>query len=61
MTYIPREGEAIAALTKAIQEDKLKLAGAETIVDTKGNIEEIPKVYVGLFEGINTGKLITKV
>jgi NADPH-dependent curcumin reductase CurA len=61
MDYLDRMDEATSALTKAIEEGKLKIDGAETIVDVKGNIEDIPKVWVGLFEGTNKGKLVTKI
>ena len=61
MDYLDRMDEATAALSKALEEGKLVVDGAETVVDVKGNIEEIPKVWMGLFEGSNKGKLITKV
>lgn len=52
--------EAAHKLVQAVQEGKLLVGEAETVVDVKGRVEEIPRVWNGLFKGSNTGKLITK-
>ncbi|EJD02817.1 NAD-binding protein [Fomitiporia mediterranea MF3/22] len=59
--YFDRLGEAEEALTAAAVAGKLILNSAETVVDVHGKVEEIPRVWNGLFTGVNTGKLITKV
>ena len=51
--------EAFNALLSALQEKKLVLTGGETLVEASG-LEEVPKIWHGLFEGRNQGKLITK-
>ncbi|EJD02772.1 NAD-binding protein, partial [Fomitiporia mediterranea MF3/22] len=58
--YADRLNEAEEALTSAAVAGKLVLHGAETVVDVHGKVEEIPRVWNGLFTGANTGKLITK-
>lgn len=54
-------GEAPAAVKEMVQawkEGKIQIGDAnETVVDTK--FEDVPKTWMGLFEGANTGKLIT--
>lgn len=59
--YVSRMGEGVMALVEAAKTGKLHVEGAETIVDLRGKFEDVPKVWDGLFEGKNTGKLITKV
>lgn len=49
----------MAALTTAVKERKLVIKDEETLVRT--TFEEIPKTWGMLFEGGNTGKLITQV
>jgi NADPH-dependent curcumin reductase CurA len=50
----------IEELSQAAQSGKIKVgAENETVVDTK--FEDIPNTWVKLFEGSNTGKLVTKV
>ena len=57
--FIPRAGEALGTFRKALQEGKLKIGDEnEHVVDTK--FEDVPKTWMKLFEGGNTGKLITK-
>ena len=52
--------QAIADLVQAYQEGKIRIGDeSETVVDTK--IEDIPKTWLKLFEGGNTGKLVTKI
>ena len=53
--------EADEKLALAVTSGKLKVDGAEMIVDVEGKLEEIPRIWNWLFEGKNTGKLITKV
>ena len=51
--------EAVGELVKALKEGKIKVDDAnETVVETK--FDDVPKTWMGLFEGTNTGKLITK-
>lgn len=52
--------ESEGVLANAVSEGNLSLEGAETVVDIQGHIEEIPRIWAGLFSGANTGKLITK-
>lgn len=59
--HAPRFEEIRKALADAILANKIKVEGAETIVDVIGKFEEIPAVWNGLFEGKNLGKLITKI
>ena len=59
--FLDRSGEAEQALADAAAAGKLVVDRAETVVDIQGHIEEIPRVWNGLFTGANTGKLITKV
>ena len=51
--------EALKELTKAYKEGKLTIGPEnETVVDAK--LEDVPKTWMKLFEGTNTGKLVTK-
>ena len=51
--------DAVKELVTAAKEGKIKVGDEnETVVDT--NFEDIPKTWMLLFEGANTGKLITK-
>jgi NADPH-dependent curcumin reductase CurA len=57
--YLPHAQETIGIFIKALQEGKLKISNdSEQVVDTK--FEDVPKTWLKLFEGGNTGKLITK-
>jgi len=50
----------IGELAKAAQEGKIRVGVEnETVVDTK--FEDVPKTWVKLFDGSNTGKLVTKI
>lgn len=52
--------EAVREMVQALKEGKIKVGDAnETVVDTR--FEDIPKTWMKLFEGANTGKLVTKV
>ena len=43
----------------AYKEGKIRVDDAnETVVET--SFEDVPKTWMGLFEGSNTGKLVTK-
>lgn len=59
LDYMPRFPEGIAALVSAVKEGKLVIKDAETLVHA--TFKEIPKTWGMLFEGGNTGKLITQV
>ncbi len=51
--------EVVKQLVTAVKEGKIKVDEEnETVVETK--FEDIPKTWMLLFEGANTGKLITK-
>lgn len=51
--------ETVKELVTAVKEGKIKVGDEnETVVDTK--FEDVPKTWMLLFEGANTGKLITK-
>ena len=51
--------EAVGELIQAWKEGKIQVGEAnETVVETK--FEEIPMTWMSLFEGANTGKLVTK-
>ena len=55
-----RAPEVMQTLRKGLEAGKLTLdAGSETVVDTK--FEHIPQTWLRLFEGSNSGKLITKI
>jgi len=49
--------QAREIMGKALSEGKLKIEGGEQLVKTK--FEEIPKTWMLLFSGGNTGKLVT--
>jgi NADPH-dependent curcumin reductase CurA len=52
-------GKMLSVLSKAVEEGKLKIGDAnETVIPTK--FEDVPKTWVKLFTGANTGKLVTK-
>lgn len=59
LDYINRFKEVVGIFQKAVKEGKLKLEGGEQVVDTP--FESIPETWMKLFEGGNTGKLVTKV
>ena len=51
--------EVVKELVTAVKEGKIKVGEEnETVIDTK--FEDIPKTWMLLFEGMNTGKLVTK-
>ncbi|CCH59843.1 hypothetical protein TBLA_0C00260 [Henningerozyma blattae CBS 6284] len=54
--------KAIEKLSLLIEENKLSVDKSATIVDALGDkFEDIPLIWNGLFNGINKGKLITKI
>ena len=58
--YIHKIAEVMGIFKRAIQEGKLNVSGeSEHVVEAK--FEEVPKVWTTLFEGANTGKLVTKI
>lgn len=59
LDWLEHAGEALDIFKKALQEGKLKIGDDnETVVDTK--FEDVPKTWTMLFDGGNTGKLVTK-
>jgi NADPH-dependent curcumin reductase CurA len=52
--------ETIKLFIQALKDGKLKISNEESeqVVDTK--FEDIPKTWLKLFDGGNTGKLVTK-
>ncbi|KAL8693523.1 MAG: hypothetical protein Q9224_003736 [Gallowayella concinna] len=58
--YMTRADEVTKELVKATKEGKVKIdEGNETVVET--GFEKVPETWMKLFEGGNTGKLITKI
>lgn len=58
--YMSKRGEVLDIFRKAIEDGKLDIgAKSEQVVPAK--FEDIPKVWMKLFEGSNTGKLITAI
>ncbi|CAN8106307.1 unnamed protein product [Discula destructiva] len=58
LNYADKFPETRKVLSKAVEEGKLDIVEGETVVDTK--FEDVPKTWLQLFEGGNTGKLVTK-
>jgi NADPH-dependent curcumin reductase CurA len=55
-----KAGAWLGALVKAVKEGKIKIGPeTETIVGTK--FEDVPRTWGMLFEGGNTGKLVTEI
>ncbi|MEZ5212566.1 NADP-dependent oxidoreductase [Gordonia sp. PP30] len=54
--YQDRYGEAVAAIGALIAQGRF--VTAETVLD--GGVAEFPRALLGLFEGINTGKLLLR-
>lgn len=60
LDYAPHFGEVIALFIKSLQEGKLKISDEnEQVVSTP--FANIPKTWLKLFDGGNTGKLVTKI
>lgn len=58
--YLSKRGEALDIFRKAIEDGKLNV-GAESEHVVPANFEDIPKVWMKLFDGSNTGKLVTAI
>ncbi|KAH0841595.1 hypothetical protein AYO21_01171 [Fonsecaea monophora] len=60
LDYLPKAQETIELFVQSIKEGKLKITNEESeqVVDTK--FEDVPKTWLKLFDGGNTGKLVTK-
>jgi NADPH-dependent curcumin reductase CurA len=59
LDYAAKFKETIGIFIKALQEGKLKISDeSEQVVATK--FEDIPVTWLKLFDGGNTGKLVTK-
>jgi len=57
--FAPKFAEATRELIAAYKEGKIRIGDeSETIVET--SFEDIPRTWMKLFEGSNTGKLVTK-
>lgn len=50
--------EALKVLPKALEEGKLDITEGEHVVEAK--FDDVPATWLKLFEGANTGKLVTK-
>lgn len=57
LDYMNKTGEALEVLKKGLSDGKLEIEGGEQVV--KANFEDIPKTWMKLFSGENTGKLVT--
>ncbi|ROW06792.1 hypothetical protein VMCG_04101 [Cytospora schulzeri] len=58
LDHAAKFGQILQEFRKALQEGKLDIAEGEHVVETK--FEDVPGTWLKLFEGVNTGKLITK-
>lgn len=59
LDHLPKAGQTIGTFIQGMKDGKLKIdKDSETVVDTK--FEDIPKTWMMLFAGGNTGKLVTK-
>jgi NADPH-dependent curcumin reductase CurA len=58
--YAHKMGEVMGIFKQAIQEGKLKVSKENEYV-VEAPFEDVPKVWITLFEGANTGKLLTKI
>lgn len=57
MDYLDRYPEGIAAISQLIEQDRL--VATETVLE--GGVAGFPDALLGLFDGVNTGKLLLKV
>lgn len=58
--YMDKQPEVVDIFLKSVKEGKMKIDDtSEQIVPTK--IEDIPQTWLKLFDGGNTGKLISKI
>lgn len=58
LDYAEKFPETRETLRRAVEEGKLDISDSEQVVETE--FDDIPKTWLKLFEGGNTGKLITK-
>ncbi|QIW98688.1 hypothetical protein AMS68_004206 [Peltaster fructicola] len=56
--FATRFGEALRILTDAVINGKLDVGSSEHIVDAP--LKDVPKVWTTIFQGANTGKLVTR-
>lgn len=56
--YFHKAQEVVEILSKAVEDGKINVRDNEQVVPAK--FEDIPRTFLKLFEGGNTGKLITK-
>ncbi|KAL4924231.1 MDR family NADP-dependent oxidoreductase [Aspergillus undulatus] len=60
LDYIHKFGDVVAELSQAWKEGKIVVdESMQTVIEAK--FEEVPNVWMKLFEGANTGKLCTKI
>ncbi|KIK68569.1 hypothetical protein GYMLUDRAFT_36029 [Collybiopsis luxurians FD-317 M1] len=59
LDYFHRRDEAIQVLSTAVKEGKFTVSEGETLV--RCSFEKVPEVWMKLFTGENTGKLITQI
>jgi NADPH-dependent curcumin reductase CurA len=59
MDHLGKAQEVMGIFNRAIQEGKLKVSEENEHV-VEASFEEVPQVWMKLFEGANTGKLVTK-
>ncbi|KAL2419248.1 hypothetical protein ABEF95_002215 [Exophiala dermatitidis] len=57
--FFDKAQEVTGILTKAVEAGKLNVRQCEQVVPSR--FEDVPKTWLKLFEGGNTGKLITKI
>ncbi|EXJ93069.1 hypothetical protein A1O3_01625 [Capronia epimyces CBS 606.96] len=59
LDYLAKAKETLEIFVRAVQDGKLKISNDnEQVVATK--FEDVPRTWLRLFEGANTGKLVTK-
>lgn len=60
LDYVSHAQEVVQELLEAMRDGKIKIGpDSETVV--KGDFEQLPHTWMRLFEGANTGKLITEI
>lgn len=58
LDHVAKAGEILQTFRKALEDGKLDITEGEHVVETK--FEDVPATWLNLFEGVNTGKLVTK-
>jgi NADPH-dependent curcumin reductase CurA len=57
--YLHKQTEVTKILTQAWKEGKIIIGDeVETVLESK--FEDVPRTWLKLYEGVNTGKMITK-